>query len=110
MANRQYTCDLLQKLRIVYSGPWLVMGDFNVILSQDDKEGGGVKSEAQIEAFRNFLGICELQPLDYKVNRFTWIRNTTDCCIKKDWNGHWLTIFNNVQFIRHLGIKKNLDL
>lgn len=63
------------------------MGDFNKILSQEDKEGGGVKNESQIEAFRKSMEVCELQPLQYRGNHFTWIRNTTDGCIKErlDW-------------------------
>lgn len=97
-ANRHFTWDLLQKLRIVDNGPWLVMGDFNEILSHADKEGGGVKNDAQIEAFRNSLEICELQPLEFRGDHFTWIRNTTETCIKErlDWavaNEVWLKRF-----------------
>lgn len=61
----------MQRLRIVYNGPWLVMGDFNEVLSHNDKEGGGAKIGSQIEAFRSFMEICELPPLNYKGDHFT---------------------------------------
>ncbi|KAK1369554.1 hypothetical protein POM88_035646 [Heracleum sosnowskyi] len=96
--NRHYTWELLKKLRIVYSGPWLVMGDFNEILSQEDKEGGGVKSDSQIEAFCNYLEVCAIKSVDYKGNHFTWIRITTNGTIKErlDWalaNEAWEVCF-----------------
>ncbi|KAK1378466.1 hypothetical protein POM88_025210 [Heracleum sosnowskyi] len=76
------------------------MGDFNEILSQEDKEGGGTKSDSQIEAFRMSLEICALQPLDYHGTHFTWSRNTVDGCIKErlDWaiaNEEWVECFPN---------------
>ncbi|XP_062089465.1 uncharacterized protein LOC133795999 [Humulus lupulus] len=55
VSNRHMTWELLQHLRIVAHGPWLVMGDFNEVLSQADKNGGGLRNEHQIEAFRNTL-------------------------------------------------------
>lgn len=82
-SNRHFTWDLLQKLRIIFNGPWLVMGTFNEILSHEDKEGGGVKNDSQIKAFKISLEVCELNPLDYRGNRFTWVRNTTEGCIRK---------------------------
>lgn len=82
VSNRHFTRDLLQKLGTVYNGPWFVMGDFNEILSQVDKDGGRARSDSQMEAFRNTLEVCELQSLEYKGDHFTWIRNNTDGCIK----------------------------
>lgn len=85
------------------------MGDVNEILSQEDKGGGGIRSEPQIEAFRNALEVCGLQPLECKGNHFTWIRNTVDGCIKEkerlDWamvNEAWLEYFPN-NSLTHLG-------
>lgn len=100
VTNRHHTWDLLQKLRTITSGPWLVMGDFNEILNQEDKEGGEVKSDSQIEAFRISLEVCELKPLENRGERFTWIRNGINGCIKErlDWamaNDEWLEGFPN---------------
>lgn len=82
-SNRHYIWDLLQKLRTVHSGPWLVIRDFNEILSQVEKEGGGMKNGSQIEAFRITLEICNLIPMEYRGNHFTWFRNTDNGGIKE---------------------------
>ncbi|XP_074346737.1 uncharacterized protein LOC141685542 [Apium graveolens] len=98
VANRHYTWNLLQKLRYTTTGPWLVMGDFNEILSQDDKDGGGVKSEAQIKAFQLSREACDIQPLDYKGDHYTWVSKTDDGSLKErlDWamvNKEWVEWF-----------------
>ncbi|XP_074350532.1 uncharacterized protein LOC141689907 [Apium graveolens] len=106
VANRHYTWDLLLKLKSVATGPWMAMGDFNEILSQEDKEGGGVKSEAQIEAFWVSVEVCALQPLDFRGDHFTWIRKMDEGSIKErlDWvmvNEEWLEWFPN-NYLAHL--------
>lgn len=58
-------------------------------------------SDSQIEAFRNYVEVCALQPLQYRGNHFTWFRNTTDGCIKErlDWvmvNEAWLECYPNI--------------
>ncbi|XP_062110758.1 uncharacterized protein LOC133822432 [Humulus lupulus] len=55
VSNRHVTWELLQHLRIIAHGAWLVMGDFNEILSQADKNGGRLRNEQKIEVFRNTL-------------------------------------------------------
>lgn len=82
------------------SGPWLIMGDFNEILGQEDKEGGAMRSDSQIQAFRSAVEVCALQPLNYRGSHFTWIRHNIDGCIKErlDWamaNEEWLKCFPN---------------
>ena len=87
-------------------GPWLVMGDFNEILSQDDKDGGRMRNERQLDAFRNTLGNCGLNPLNYIGDRFTWIKNTEEGYIKEriDWamaNDEWKELYPNCT-LKHL--------
>lgn len=82
-SNRHHTWELLRKLSTVYNGLWLVMGDFNEILSQADKKGGEVRNENHIEAFRISLEACNLHPLDYIGEHFTWFRTTTDGCLEE---------------------------
>ena len=105
-SNRHHTWELLQKLRIIFDGPWLVMGDFNEVLSQADKEGGGLRNETQIEAFRVSLEVCKLYPLDYVGEHFTWFRVTIDGYLTErlDWamaNEEWLDYYPN-NSLRHL--------
>ena len=99
VSNRRYTWELLQKLRIVHNGPGLVMGDFNEILSQEDKVGGVLRNDSQIEDFRITMEVCRLKPLDYRGNRYTWFKNTEgtikerlDCAMA---NESWIDYFPN---------------
>ncbi|KAM6550760.1 hypothetical protein CsatB_000568 [Cannabis sativa] len=87
VSKRRLTWDMLEHLRIVYEGPWLVIGDFNEILSQDDKNKSGYRNESQIEDFRSTLELCALHPLHYKGERYTWAKSADNESIKErlDW-------------------------
>ncbi|WOL10352.1 hypothetical protein Cni_G19107 [Canna indica] len=56
--------------------PWLIVGDFNYIESQDDKLGGRplVYGNA-LKAFQNFRSSANLIDLKFKGARFTWSNN-----------------------------------
>lgn len=45
--------------------PWLVIGDFNEVLSWSKKWGGQDRSKHQIAAFRHMLVGCNLSDLDF---------------------------------------------
>lgn len=82
--------------------PWFICGDFNEILSQNEKRGGNARSEAQINKFRpalkrgvyltwiewtqSLLGVIDInmQPLHWK----DWIDVS---------NRGWLDYFNAVK-------------
>lgn len=51
-----------------------MFGDFNEILEMHEKEGGALRWERQIDAFRAALGVCECRDLGYRGNIFTWQR------------------------------------
>ncbi|KAM6588352.1 uncharacterized protein LOC133038470 [Cannabis sativa] len=76
ISQRQFTWELLKKLKDTAPlYPWLVMGDFNEVLSQSDKLGGPLRCENQIDAFRDAIDFCELHDLPYNGDRFTWHNN-----------------------------------
>jgi hypothetical protein len=50
----------------------VVCGDFNEVLSQDEHVGPRVRTEAQINAFRECLQDCELRDLGFEGPKFTW--------------------------------------
>ncbi|KAG2671199.1 hypothetical protein I3760_14G122900 [Carya illinoinensis] len=64
--------DLLRLLRPDSNCPWLCMGDFNELLSNEEKYGAADKPFFQIERFREALGECELSDLGFISLRFTW--------------------------------------
>ncbi|KAF4349574.1 hypothetical protein G4B88_017073 [Cannabis sativa] len=98
VSNRHNTWQLLKRLRIVATGPWMVGGDFNEILSNQDKEGGNMRRPSQMEAFQNTLELCALHPLPFTGERFTWAKNTNGSLTKQrlDWvmvNEAWTEMF-----------------
>ncbi|CAN6580853.1 unnamed protein product [Malus baccata var. baccata] len=55
----------------------LLIGDFNDILSNDEKEGGKYRSVASLRDFREFVARNDLMDLGYEGYPFTW-RNNRD--------------------------------
>jgi hypothetical protein len=54
--------------------PWLVMGDFNEILYNSEKEEGRPRSQRQLQAFHDVLSECELNDMGYSGDLYTWQR------------------------------------
>lgn len=55
--------------------PWIIGGDYNEILSNKEKEGGPLRSNFLIEAFRAALLDCALTEVSFTGERFTWTNN-----------------------------------
>lgn len=51
------------------------MGDFNDLLSQDEKDDLRPQLQNRIDLFKEFLNCCELMDLDLKGCKYTWISN-----------------------------------
>ena len=52
--------------------PWVCLGDFNEILSLDEKNGGIPRQVTPMLSFRHTLLQCGLVDLGFKGYRFTW--------------------------------------
>ncbi|XP_060968796.1 uncharacterized protein LOC133036274 [Cannabis sativa] len=79
VSQRPLTWELLKKLRDTAPLlPWLVMGDFNEIISHSDKFGGPLKNEKQIDDFRNTIDFCGLLETQFEGERFTWHNNNVN--------------------------------
>ena len=52
--------------------PWLCLGDYNEILSSDEKQGQVPRSLRRMEEFRSALLHCGLIDLGFNGNIFTW--------------------------------------
>ena len=65
-------------VRIIYnhatsvSLPWVLLGDFNDMLSDNEKLGGLPVNRTHISAFRNFMDKCGLMDLGFHSPRFMW--------------------------------------
>ncbi|KAA3467408.1 reverse transcriptase [Gossypium australe] len=72
--NRRASWELLRALQNGNNLPWLVAGDFNEIMFSFEKQGGRIREERQMDAFRKTLDDCELADLGFSGHWYTWER------------------------------------
>lgn len=93
---RYRSWELLHLLETRNSPPWLVGGDFDKILSEGEKQGGGVQAQGLMDGFRDALEDCHLLDLGFKGPTFTWSNNrkhphTVRCRLDRFCGSHeWL--------------------
>ncbi|KAL0402013.1 UNVERIFIED_CONTAM: hypothetical protein Slati_4231200 [Sesamum latifolium] len=63
---------MLRRLAQVSVRPWLVVGDFNEILSQQEKQGILQRVQWKINGFRDYFHECDLHDIGFEGNIFTW--------------------------------------
>lgn len=52
--------------------PWIILGDFNSVLKDDDRIGRNPTSWAEVIDFSNCVDECGLVELPYQGGRYTW--------------------------------------
>ncbi|XP_024178114.1 uncharacterized protein LOC112184050 [Rosa chinensis] len=57
--------------------PWLMAGDFNKIMSNNDKSGGPRRAAAPMATFRRTMADCDLLDMGFVGSRFTWSNKYT---------------------------------
>ena len=72
MHKRKESWEELAALNRKFKLPWLCFGDFNEILSMREKMGGAMRSQRQMEGFREVINICGFKDLGYSGLDFTW--------------------------------------
>jgi len=74
--NKFLTCELITNMSNTNSNPaWLVFGDFNITLNNNEKQGGNPIDANIAICFRNTLNVCHLQDLGFHGLPFTWANN-----------------------------------
>jgi hypothetical protein len=72
--------------------PWVIIGDFNEILFNHEKEGGNPQPDGHLNAFRDALMDCGLEDLGFSSDKFTWrrgrIRERLDGAMATGLKGH----------------------
>ncbi|XP_042944683.1 uncharacterized protein LOC122278570 [Carya illinoinensis] len=71
-SKRHKTWNLLRSIKIPSDQGWFLMGDFNEVLSVNEKVGGRARTDRQIQEFCELLDDCGLLDLGYIGNPFTW--------------------------------------
>lgn len=51
-------------------GPWIILGDFNVLRDPHEKPGGREVNFSKLQVFNNYLNECELT--DLRLDTLAW--------------------------------------
>ena len=70
--RRKESWSFLNTLNQQYRLPWLCLGDFNEILSREEKLGGASRPQQQMDAFRNVVNRCGFKDMGYRGSKYTW--------------------------------------
>ncbi|KAL5779912.1 hypothetical protein ACOSQ2_010649 [Xanthoceras sorbifolium] len=70
---RLHSWELLRRLKSLSGLPWLVGGDFNEILRDEEKSGGKGRSSRLMSQFKNVIDDCNLLDLGFNGHPFTWV-------------------------------------
>ena len=73
-SNKYRTWELIHQLCEEVTIPILLGGDFNEILSQDEKEGGSTREMREVENFRALMDRWSLRDLGFVGQWWTWER------------------------------------
>jgi hypothetical protein len=72
--QKHLTWGYMRDLKAMVDLPWVLLGDFNEILIGAEKEGGNLRPQRCMQAFRGALSDCNLEDLGYVGDQFTWRR------------------------------------
>ncbi|XP_026410582.1 uncharacterized protein LOC113305796 [Papaver somniferum] len=77
-SDKENQWNHLRNLRTTYTNPWIVIGDLNFILHQNEKEGGNPHGQSDIDANNLLLDSNNLFSMPYIGNPFTWTNRRND--------------------------------
>ncbi|XP_074342605.1 uncharacterized protein LOC141680216 [Apium graveolens] len=72
--KRSETWNLLRTLAMDNNLPWCLIGDFNNVVSQNDKKCGRPYPHNLVQGFRDVLEECQLIDMDLQGHQYTWER------------------------------------
>ncbi|XP_020249299.1 uncharacterized protein LOC109826691 [Asparagus officinalis] len=99
--RKELWLDLHQIHQVIGNPPWLLSGDFNAMLGNEEKLGGVMLTDADILDFRSFTESCQLSHLKTLGCFYTW--NNKQDSATRVWSGldrslvndSWIQIFNS---------------
>ena len=72
--HKARTWEAIRSIKGDLGVPWLLMGDFNEILYNSEKEGGRPRTQRQLQAFHDALSECEVNDVGFVGDIYTWQR------------------------------------
>lgn len=70
--KRSIGYELLRRISDLHTGLWLVIGDFNEILSHQEKFGGAQRPHRQLTLFQDAISDCQLSDLGFFSRKYTY--------------------------------------
>ncbi|XP_020266409.1 uncharacterized protein LOC109841898 [Asparagus officinalis] len=70
--RKELWSDLNQFSQSIGQSPWILCGDFNALISDDEKLGGAILSDADTMDFKLFIDNCHLSHMKTLGSFFTW--------------------------------------
>jgi exonuclease III len=104
--------SFMESIIKAFSGPWLIIGDFNSICSSEDKRGGNQGENYSANWFKNFMFNTGAIDLDFFGPQFTWsnkregLANIKERLDRGVCDQDWQSMFPKAG-IRHLGAPKS---
>ncbi|XP_065624064.1 uncharacterized protein LOC136065183 [Quercus suber] len=77
-ARRHEAWSELRHLNHHPTAPWICIGDFNELVSQEEKLGGAQHPNYQMQLFQDVIDECGFMDLGFSGQRFTWNRHFRD--------------------------------
>ncbi|KAL2921495.1 Mitochondrial distribution and morphology protein 12 [Bienertia sinuspersici] len=105
VTNKHLTWSLMRRLCHWSNNPTVLFGDFNEILSMEEKKGGSNEQPRSMEEFRRVIHDCRLRDLGFKGCWFTWQRgNSVTTLIRERLdrylrNVEWCSLFPNIEVV-----------
>lgn len=86
-SERYILWEKLERIAENRDEEWMLIGDFNEILSNSEKIGGPLREEWTFRDFRNMVANCDLVDMRSRGDRFSWVgerhSHTVKCCLDR---------------------------
>ncbi|XP_021771467.1 uncharacterized protein LOC110735585 [Chenopodium quinoa] len=113
--HKHKTWSLLKNLYNSYEYPVVFFGDFNEILTEDEKVGGVPRAERCMDGFREAMDSMGVRDLGFKGCKFTWQRGLSVSNLVRERldrglaSGGWCTLFPGASVINSPIVVKLFD-
>ncbi|XP_058758128.1 uncharacterized protein LOC131631355 [Vicia villosa] len=103
--RRRDAWNMLRDLRDMAITPWCIIGDFNDLLSQQDKRGNLLHPNWLCNGFRQAVNECDLTDISLEGYQFTWTKSRgKDHMVEERLdralaNSGWLSVFPNAKLV-----------
>ena len=93
--QRQPLLEELHQISLSIQGAWCLLGDFNIVLSKDDRYGGNAVEDQELQELSNFMADCEVLQMPSSGAFFTWTNKTIWSRIARVFvNSLWHEVFD----------------